>query len=194
MKIRKNNRYMHRTQPDCQRHVDPVCEDFSILNVETTSPPSSAGATLSGCPSISDRKVQDLILAKRLAQQGVRAEQTGQFGGGRGTKPRPQWDAIDAMRHEKAGAVLPTCSASFCAHWMITLFSPSESLLLPFAFDLHRNIQSASVNMVSFHRSSARPRASNPGPRLAEVAGTLMVMFIISLCHCEAREAARSNL
>src|SRR5215208_5856164 len=65
---------------------------------------------------------------------------------------------------------------------MIRLFSPSESFSAP--SPLTCTVYSmASVMMVSFQRSNASPSESNPGPRLADVAGTLMVMCILALKH-----------
>src|SRR6185503_18023069 len=50
------------------------------------------------------------------------------------------------------------------------------------------------VNSASFHKSKARPRASNPGPRLAVVAGTLTRIFIGFFLNREGREERQENL
>src|SRR5512135_1317870 len=49
------------------------------------------------------------------------------------------------------------------------------------------------VNLASFHRSSARPRESKPGPRLADVAGTLTVMVITFLTTTLAPHCVRCS-
>src|SRR5687768_17149635 len=65
---------------------------------------------------------------------------------------------------------------------MIALFASAGSLSRPSPSIVNEIwLSFVGINSASFHRSKARPRASNPGPRLAVVAGTLMVNFITFL-------------
>src|SRR5215211_1263807 len=83
------------------------------------------------------REIQDLVFQEWLSKQGIRAEQTRQFGGGRRTPPGRQRDVIGAVQMKWWESSANLCCQSLRGADDQIVFARRKPLH-PFPVDLHR--------------------------------------------------------
>src|SRR4029079_4127347 len=95
-------------------------------------------------------------------------------------EPSPRSSGIRFTPWSATAGTMPPPTRAACAISFETMSVPSVGSS-PAPCPSHVTPCAASVSTVtSFHRSRAKPKQSNPGPRLAEVAGTRAVSFTTS--------------
>ena len=140
---------------------------------QTTNPPSSAAETLSGWPSISATNESSPARFSGLPANALAATTPATMAAALPPSP-PELGIRVTSSRPSGGACMPIRSKTATADRYAS--SVSSSGKIP-AFTPETRISgeppSASTHRCSSSRiSSARPRASNPGPRFADVAGT----------------------
>ena len=136
-------------------------------------PAEHGGGRVVGVALELGRDLEDRGRIQAETERRVRERDAGHGGGGRGAQAALERDPVAAA--DRGGGSVRSKRAAVSARARDTRSDPSvgsSSAPSP----SHVTPGSASVSIVtSLHRSSASPKQSNPGPRFAEVAGTVAV-------------------
>ena len=164
----------------------------------TTScnPPSTDAATLSGCPSIVAAISSNSLGLKSWEHISFAATNPPDMAAA--LLPNPLAKGISLWQRIRTGGISRSASLKRKAiAWWTRLSSPVPSSPAPSPListtDPLLSMDGPEVTSIRFHRSRAIPRQSNPGPRLAVVAGARTPMGSIIALDSMRAPARRRN-